>query len=176
MTSVRLLVPWWRQHWPIVLLLIGMLVIILDRRMPVHTEIVLVERADEFSTRLSSRGMRTIDRWSVVHLDDGRVFQTQRAVGSFPVGALLEIRSTALLNTITAYRPPAPGRSDWRGLESDSEALRPFPYVIAMAALALLFPLRNAQTRWLVVGILGVCMFLWCVGLGSMNLLRLFSW
>lgn len=167
---------WFRQHWLIVLLLVGMLVIIVDRRLPERTEVIQVERADEFSTRLSSRGMRTIDRWSVVHLRDGRVFQTQRAVGSFPVGAVLEIRSTALLNTIIAFRPFKTGRSDWRGLESDGEALRPFPYVIAMAALALLFPLRNAQTRWLVVGILGICMFLWCLGLGSMNLLRLFSW
>lgn len=153
-----------------------MLVVILDRRSPLLTEIIPVERAEEFSTRLSSRGMRTIDRWSVVHLADGRVFQTQRAVGSFPIGAPIEIRSTTLLNTIIAYRPGVSGGGEWRRLESDDEVLRPFPYVIAMAAFALLLPLRNTETRWLIIGILGICLFLWCLGLASTNVLRLLSW
>jgi len=159
-----------------VMLLGTMVVLIVDRSLPLSKEIVRIDRSDEFTTRLSSRGMRTIDRWSVVHLTNGQEFQTRRAVDNFRVGVEMEVLSTTMLGAVIAYRSTMPGSNIWYGPESDDEALRPFPYVIALAALALLFSWRNVETRWLITGILGVCLFLWCLGLGSTNLLRLFSW
>jgi len=167
---------WWRIKWPMILLFGTMVIIIVDRSLPLTKEIVRIDRSDEFTTRLSSRGMRTVDRWSVVHLTNGQEFQTQRAVDNFRVATEMEVLSTAILGSIVAYRSTVPGRNSWYGPESDDEDLRPFPYVIALAALALLYSWRNIETRWLITGILGICLFVWCLGLGSTNMFRLFSW
>ncbi|HRF80525.1 MAG TPA: hypothetical protein PL070_10615, partial [Flavobacteriales bacterium] len=80
------------------ILLFGtMVLIIVDRSLPLTKEIVRIDRSDEFTTRLSSRGMRTVDRWSVVHLTNGQEFQTQRAVDNFRVATEMEVLSTAIL-------------------------------------------------------------------------------
>lgn len=167
---------WWSWKWPHVLLLVAMVLIIVDRTRPVQQHMAVVKESEEFRSRYSSRGTHYFEYWSVVDLSSGETFQTKRAVGNFPIGSELEVRTTKLFGNVIGYRSTSPGGGGWYELEWDNEDFRPFPYVIGLAALALLLPWRSQETRWLITGVLGVCITAWLFCIGSTNVFRLFSW
>lgn len=99
--------------------------------------------------------------FSVVRLHDGTKLQIDRPPERFDPEDSLELRTTGLLHQLIAYRNYPPDVSGWYTMDTERIDFKAFPYIAFALCLLLLYPGWPEEWRWMMTGILLVCLVGW---------------
>ena len=155
-----------RRFFTINLLLIATgLFSIAEAWLPSRDVVSRIRIVKEHGFNEGHQGTTSITRfWSAVILEDGSYIWTQRTADRFVRLDSLDLHVTPIMGTVLRYRLHGPTHR-WMEVERESEAYRPFPYVVVLLGLLVRLPFWSADTTLFLQGLLLVISATWALTL-----------
>ncbi|QQR87756.1 MAG: hypothetical protein IPJ76_05905 [Flavobacteriales bacterium] len=169
-----------KTWWLYLLLVIGCGIIVTDHLLVPNTEALSIQALDLSYERSGGKRWHTrseIVNAHVLSLSDGSALQAATVNDWIAVGDTIELQRTAMLNEPLRFRKKHSRVHDWQVVDSNLPDHRPYPYIVFICALLLLFPWPEGPWRWSLTAALVFVLFGWFMTLiGTGVLARFYQW
>jgi hypothetical protein len=163
--------PWW---WIYTLILVAGSLVFLDGSLVPDSLRSQVDHVKTYTVNTSTRSARSSTEWSVVTMEDGSRFQTNRPGSSFPKGTRLTMESGRIFGGVQRYWAEGEDPRSPHDVEASTRDLNMilFSGLSCVLAILLFVPLWSWENRWFLRIALGIAMGAWAISVFATGWLR----